>query len=78
MSTGRVVAVDLPHYQYHLLSRWQKNLGLEAVILRLTQRWAWLVILSVLRCRIFLLTAVQIHYDFLSLILRQQMSLFHM
>ena len=36
MSTGRVVAVDLPHYQHHpyLQSCWQKNLGLEAVILK--------------------------------------------
>ena len=36
MSTGRVVAVDLPHYQHHhhLQSCWRKNLGLEAVILK--------------------------------------------
>ena len=35
MSTGRVVTVDLPHYQHHhLQSCWRKNLGLEAVILK--------------------------------------------
>jgi len=37
VSTGRVVAVDLPHYQHHhhhLQSCWWKNLGLEAVILK--------------------------------------------
>jgi len=36
VSTGRVVAVDLPHYQHHhyLQSCWQKHLGLEAVILK--------------------------------------------
>ena len=36
VSTGRVVAVDLPHYQHHhhLQSCWRKNLGLEAVILK--------------------------------------------
>jgi len=36
VSTGRVVAVDLPHYQHnpHLQSCWQKNLGLEALILK--------------------------------------------
>jgi len=37
VSTGRVVAVDLPHYQHHhhhLQSCWQKILGLEAVILK--------------------------------------------
>ena len=36
MSTGRVVAVDLPHYQHHphLQSCWRKNLGLKAAILK--------------------------------------------
>jgi len=36
VSTGGVVAVDLSHYQHHphLQSCWQKNLGLEAVILK--------------------------------------------
>jgi len=36
VSTGRVVSVDLPHYQHHhhLQSCWRKNLGLEAVILK--------------------------------------------
>jgi hypothetical protein len=36
VSTGRVVAVDLTHYQQHphLQSCWQKNLGSEAVILK--------------------------------------------
>ena len=36
MSTERVVAVDLPHYQHHphLQSGWQKSLGLEALILK--------------------------------------------
>ena len=33
VSTGRVVAVDLPHHQQHphLQSCWQKNLGLEGL-----------------------------------------------
>jgi len=36
VSTGRVVAVDLPHYQHHphFQSCWWKNLGLEALILK--------------------------------------------
>jgi len=43
---------------------------------RPSQRWAWLV-LHALRNVIFLLVAVWIHYDFLYLVLRQQMSPFH-
>jgi hypothetical protein len=36
VSTGRVVAVDLTHYQHypHIQSRWQKNLDLGTVMLK--------------------------------------------
>jgi len=44
---------------------------------RPSRRWAWLVVLRVLRNVIFLLIAVWIHYDFSYLIPRQQTSPFH-
>jgi hypothetical protein len=45
---------------------------------RPSQRWAWHVVVLVLRCVIFLLITVRIHYSFLYFILRQQTSPFYM
>ena len=73
VSTGRIVAVDLSHYQHHhhLQSCWRKIWAWRLWYWRPSWRWAWLV-LHVLRIGIFLLVAVWIHYDFLHLIRRQQ------
>ena len=79
MSTERVVAVDLPHYQHnpHFQSCWQNNLDLEAV--------KWKTVVKVGMASLCPLTQVmhyiyprrvQTHYDFLYFISRQHTSPF--